>query len=320
MTTPDQINILVTAVGGELAISILKALKLCVTPITITGCDIFKDAAGKKWCNSFYQVSPVRNSEQYLRDLEQIITGRNIDVIIPASDFEFTFFALKKTDILKKFRCQVLVQNREEWSRFDDKWLAYNWFLQNKIPTPQTFLPTEFEKSKLVFPLIIKPRRGGGSRHIHLVNNWSEFDNAIKNVPNPIIQEVILPNEHEYTAGTFRSKSDDIHVIVMQRELKFGMTNKAKVVQDKGLEKFCIDTIRGTNLTGSNNIQFRINQTGPKVLEINHRFSGTTGIRAYFGFNDAEMWVRDVMDLPQIQNQIRNGSVVRFLEEIYEFE
>ena len=63
-----------------------------------------------------------------------------------------------------------------------------------------------------------------------------------------------------------------------------------------------------------------ITNQGPKVLEINPRFSGTTGIRANFGFNDVEMSINElVLNHKFIQPVIKSGFVLRYFEEQYHF-
>jgi len=56
----------------------------------------------------------------------------------------------------------------------------------------------------------------------------------------------------------------------------------------------------------------------PYLIEINPRFSGTTGIRAKFGFNDVELSIREHIGL-DLENivKVKKGFVVRYLEEIY---
>lgn len=316
----DQINVLVTGVGSELSFSIIKAIKQSNLRIQLTGCDIFWDVVGRFWCDKFHQVPLARNKTEFISAIQDIIVRDKIDIIIPTPDAEYPVFLEIREKLLGYFHCKILMQNEIEWKRFNDKWQAYQWFIDNNIPTPETFRPEQLPLENQSYPMIVKPRVGGGSRDIFRVNDIKELQKAINRVPAPIVQEMILPDSEEYTAGTFKWKSGRIDCIVMRRELKFGMTNKAWIVKDKSLEEFCRSVISNTNLTGSNNIQFRVNHSGPKVLEINHRFSGTTGIRAKFGFNDAEMWIRDSLDLPMIDPEIRTGKVVRYMEDIYEFE
>ena len=98
------------------------------------------------------------------------------------------------------------------------------------------------------------------------------------------------------------------------------MTNTAETVHDENLEGFCRNVILNTNLLGANNIQLRVTSAGPKILEINPRFSGTTGIRANFGFNDVEMWIDEQRFNKKIHApRIKTGSVMRFMHEQYHF-
>lgn len=317
MNSDQTINVLVTAVGGELAMSVLKALKCSNLDLRIIGCDIFEDIAGRKWCDTVYKAPLATNHGSYLEFIENLVREENIHVIIPTADVEFPLYAGN----LNRFKpAKVLVQDEKEWNRFSDKWTAFEWFRDHDISTPITLLPRDNAIASISFPCIVKPRVGGGSRHIIVVQNQGELSKALEAVPKPIIQALILPNEEEYTAGTFRWSNGKIDVIVMRRTLKFGMTNKAWTVDRPDLIEFCHNVIKNTNLVGSNNIQFRVDEEGPKVLEINHRFSGTTGIRANFGFNDPEMWIRDVLGLSRIQPTIRHGKVVRYMEEIYTYE
>ena len=45
--------------------------------------------------------------------------------------------------------------------------------------------------------------------------------------------------------------------------------------------------------TGSFNIQLRLSKRGPIPFEFNPRFSGTTSIKSYFGFNEPEMFIKN---------------------------
>lgn len=317
MTQEEEINVLVTAVGGELGISVLKALSIAELNLNLYGSDIFRDVAGDQWCKERFKVPVAHDKDVYLDAIRTIVETHRIDVIIPTADAEFPIYASLESDELK---CKVLVQPEDEWNRFADKWKAYLWFAEHGIGTPTTRLPADIQFRDLFYPVIVKPRFGGGSRYIVMAEDKKELKEALKTVPQPIVQNLILPNDQEYTAGVFRWNDNTVDVIVMRRELKFGMTNKAWTVDRQDLEAFCRDTILKTNLWGSNNIQFRVDNEGPKVLEINHRFSGTTGIRANFGFNDAEMWIRDALGLPKLKPEIRPGKVLRYMEEIYTYD
>lgn len=321
----NKVNILVTAVGSELAFSIVKALKkINDLEVTLIGCDIYPEVVGKYWCEHFYQVPPVKNKEAYLSAFKNIIEKHQVNFIIPSSDYEFPILSEIKDDVVRDHNCHILVNSPEMIGIFCDKWLAHQYMVQQHISVPKTIcmthepdLQSAIERNNLSFPFIIKPRVGGGSRSIYHVENTTML-NAIQTiVPNGLIQEYLYPDNEEYSSGTFRTTHNQVFVVIFKRTLKFGMTNTASIIKNHELEEFCRETILKTSLTGSNNIQFRVTENGPKILEINPRFSGTTGIRANFGFNDVEMWIKDSLNIAITAPEIKSGFVLRYMEEQY---
>jgi len=76
-----MINILVTAVGSELAFSIIKAIRTMQTPYRLIGCDINKKVLGKCWCDTFYVVPKARNEDAYIRVIRKIIKEEKVDFL-----------------------------------------------------------------------------------------------------------------------------------------------------------------------------------------------------------------------------------------------
>jgi carbamoyl-phosphate synthase large subunit len=283
-----------------------------------------ENVVGRYWCDDFSTIPPASSEDDYIDAMETLVASRDISVIIPSADAEFPVISRYKGDFLKRYGCHVLVNDPEEIARFSDKWLAAQWFNANDIPAPRTFLADNLQLLassilKFSYPLILKPRIGGGSRYIFRVNSWDDIVRYQPTVPKPILQEYLLPDYEEYTAGTYKDCKDYVHVIILKRMLRFGMTNIAQTITDRPkLEDFCKEVVLKTNLKGSNNIQFRVTAGKPKVLEINPRFSGTTGIRAHCGFNDVEMWVTESMGLGKIvPPTIKKRHVLRYMEELY---
>jgi len=317
----NKIIVLITGVGSELAFSVINALKISSLNYHLIGTDIYPEVVGKYWCHTFYQVPPVRDEQKYLTELKNIIKKEGVSILIPTVDQEFEILSKHKNDFHENLNCHVLINDWEELNRFNDKWSSYEWYVEHNIPTPKSFLIDEAKdltKLNLEYPMIIKPREGGGSRSIFKINSLQDILKYISIVPKPLLQEYLFPDNEEYTAGTFRTEANEIYTIILKRTLKFGMTNTAEVVFNKTLDAFAKDVILKTNLIGSNNIQFRVTKDGPKVLEINPRFSGTTGIRANFGFNDVEMWINQVLSNGEIpQPKIKEGFVLRYMQEQY---
>jgi carbamoyl-phosphate synthase large subunit len=287
-------------------------------------CDIGADALGLYWADRSYLVPPVRADPQgFLAALREIVDREKVRVVFPTPDPELQFLPAHRDAFLAQRGCRIMVNAQREMERFGDKWLAHQWYLQQGLPAPRTArgdVPEEVEAllAGTPFPLVLKPRQGGGSRSLHLVRDAAELRKCLPVVPQPLLQERLVPDAEEYTAGTFRTGQGRVHVLVLRRQLKFGMTNKAEVVRDEGLEAFCRHVINRTGLEGANNIQFRRTAEGPKILEINPRFSGSTGIRAHFGFNEPEMAIRQfVLNEEPPPPAIRPGKVLRFMGDAY---
>jgi carbamoyl-phosphate synthase large subunit len=72
------------------------------------------------------------------------------------------------------------------------------------------------------------------------------------------------------------------------------------------------------DFVGSLNVQLMLTENGAIPFELNSRFSGTTAVRAHFGFNEPEMAVRsffykEAVPIPEI----RAGVAMRYHEEVF---
>ena len=321
-----EVRLLVTAVGSELAFSVLKAARRAELPLRLFGCDMRPQVVGRYWCHGFATLPPASCEDEYLKALGELVRREGIQAVVPTADAELPVLARHKEELAAESGCRVLVNPPEELARFSDKWRAAQWYEEQGIPAPRTLKPEhpdqlEAASRELGLPLVLKPRVGGGSRHLFVVHSLEELRRCFPVVPDPVLQQYLPPEEDgdEYTAGTYRRRDGEVYVIILRRVLKFGMTNYARSVVDRpDLEEFCRGVIQKTSLVGSNNIQFRIGPQGPQVVEINPRFSGTTGIRARCGFNDLEMWLREELDLGRPQAPvIKELLVMRYMEELY---
>jgi carbamoyl-phosphate synthase large subunit len=64
------------------------------------------------------------------------------------------------------------------------------------------------------------------------------------------------------------------------------------VIEDKATSLMCQLIAQGLDLRGSMNIQLRLTDMGPRVFEINPRFSSTVLMRHRIGFSDV-LWALD---------------------------
>ena len=53
------------------------------------------------------------------------------------------------------------------------------------------------------------------------IETFDEIRKYREIVPNPILSEYLLPDDEEYTAGTYRTTQNIVYVIIIKRKLKF---------------------------------------------------------------------------------------------------
>ncbi len=319
-----RVPVLVTGAGSELALAIIKACRLSAIPLEVLACDADERALGLRWADRAFDVADARHDPAaYVNALRSIVAEHRVRLVLPTPDAELDLLPSYRDEFVDDLGCRIVINAAAEMERFHDKWLAYQWYREHDIAAPCTVRadrPNELAAFLTVvgYPVILKPRRGGGSRSLFEIRDRGELDRATPVVHDPIVQPLIGSDEAEFTAGTFRTPDNRVLTIVMRRKLKFGLTWRAEIVEDPALHEFCRRVIRKTQLEGVNNVQFRMTSNGPQVLEINPRFSSTTGMRAHFGFNEVELAVRQyVLGERVTQPVIRGGSAQRFMHEEY---
>ena len=92
-----------------------------------------------------------------------------------------------------------------------------------------------------------------------------------------------------------------------------GLQKLSKIKELKDLFKYSLKKIDNE---GPFNIQLAIGNRGPIPFEFNSRFSGTTSIRAYFGFNEPHVLKNYVLKKNQ-KPFIKKGISFRYINEIF---
>src|SRR5438094_10590320 len=75
-------TVLVTGVGAIMGYGLARSLRACRYPVRIIGMDIYPDAVGQQWCDTFEQALPAADSG-YPEFLRTLIRKHEIDLVIP---------------------------------------------------------------------------------------------------------------------------------------------------------------------------------------------------------------------------------------------
>jgi len=286
-------NILITGIGGDIGFGVAKILKECHVAKKIIGSDIHNNHPGKKVVDDTIIIERA-DSEYYLHCLKDAIEKYSIDLLIPMSEAEIRVFHYN--NLKKELKdLSVVLANTKALEIGLDKYITYKFLKSLDLPFPWTILVKKSPPRET--PCIIKSRTGSGSKSINIV--YDEFiDYYTRNRPDDIWQELLLPEDQEYTCGLYGLKNGDIRTIVFKRRLGGGFSVYGEVTINQEIEDLLLKIAKNLELKGSINIQLRLTERGPIIFEINPRFSSTIVFRHKMGFRDVIWSLYDQKDIP----------------------
>jgi len=136
--------------------------------------------------------------------------------------------------------------------------------------------------------------------------------------PNPMIfQEILEPASMEVTCGIYATKEGGVFSIQLLRHLSGGRTSWARVIMNEQITILCEKIAHGLNLQGAINVQLILTDNGPKVFEINPRYSSTVEMRHKLGFMDLVWGIQECLFDTKIQYVACNpGTLVGRFDEV----
>lgn len=321
------LKVLVTGAGSGVGQSIIKSLNLSKLRLEIISSDISLLNAGLYRTKKSFIVNKVEKKGS-LAWYIKFLNKEKIDVLMIGSEYDVSFFSKNKKIIENKTKCNVCVCDFKTVQIAEDKYLTQEFLKNNNLPYLKTYIPKNFNDAKkkikkLKLPVILKSRFGTSSRNVFLIKSLKDLHFYFKFVSKPIIQEHIgLENDNlncEYTCSFFTTKNKKIiGPFVAKRKLVNGTSWIIEVKKVRKIENLIKRISKKINNVGSFNIQLRNGKKGPIPFEFNSRFSGTTSVRAHYGFNEPEMYLKNFIFNKEILNpKIKTGISFRYIEEIF---
>lgn len=320
MNNTKTLKVAVTGVGGASGQGILKAMQQSHLLIDIIAVDCVPTSAGLFWPGVDHVLLP--KPEEDIEAWKRWVTTEGINLIIPGADRDLPPLAAVAPS-WRQF-CRIAVSSSDFVQIADDKALTYKALQTIGVGTPASLFDCNLADALVWatyrYPVVIKPRVDAASRGMHVCKDAEELRYWFTRTKNPIVQEYLKGDE--YTVSIlFDANHEPAAKFVMRRDLYAGSTYRAEVVNDMVIDNW-LDEVGGKlcrafHPFGAVNLQFRVTDTGPKIFEINARCSGSTAIRAGFGYNEPEMIVNHVLNrLPITQPRTKTGYAFRFFEEL----
>jgi carbamoyl-phosphate synthase large subunit len=314
--------VLVTAVGGNVGQGVLKSLRAARRKFHVVGIDMEPLSAGFALADDFYPV-PSCGAADFAAALGRIVRSEGIEAVYVCSPAELDFFSSHKEELEASLGAVVLVNPRPVVAIGSDKLRTAEFLRDAGLPFLHTALAEDGQRldeliGRCGFPLIGKPRCGSASRNVFRLHSRKEIEAARVLVPDLVVQQFVPDESGEYTAATLSGQDGRVRAsIILRRDLLQGTTYRTELAQGGNLDTQVRRVVEALGAVGACNVQFRMVGETALVFEINPRFSGTTGIRHLYGFNDSEMAFELFrLGLEVCQPDLRPAVVLRYWNEV----
>ncbi|MDB5320443.1 MAG: Carbamoyl phosphate synthase-like protein [Phycisphaerales bacterium] len=323
MSGERRLNVLVLGVGGNVSQGILKALAASRLDCRVIGACVSPMSMGLYTVDRAY-LSPQANDPSFLNWLIQTCRAERVDAILSGVEPVLEVLAVHAAWLRAETGALAVVSDPATLAIGNDKLRTCEWLRDHGLHYPHFADAADPAAvaalvERCPFPLIGKPRDGRGGQGVLMIRDRRDLDACVGRA-GYVIEEYLGDSASEYTVGCFSDRDGNVRgSIVMWRELLHGTTYRAVVGEFPEVRAEAVRIARALRPAGPCNVQMRMSNGRPTCFEINVRFSGTTAMRAHFGFNDVEAALRHyvlgepVTDLPHITQ----GIALRYWDEIY---
>lgn len=309
-----EYNVLVFPCGTEIANEVINSLvnhkyfKL-----------LFASSEGTSYCNfrgKEISVLPYVTDNTFVSELNNLISKKQIDFIIPAHDD--VAFALSQIE--NEIEAKVIGQSEEvnDIVRFKD--VTYKHF-ENILPLGKVF---DLEPRGDEFPIFVKPKKGQGSFNSLKLNTLDEYSSFFNQ--NKLDDFVIMENlsGQEFTIDCFSDNGKVLYAGARTREKTTrGISIQSTFVSNTSLneqfQKYANIISQNLSMHGVWFYQMKFDKNNElKLLEVGPRVSGTMMLNRARGVNFIELALYQKLgfDVEVVFNDIEI-SLARALVPIY---
>jgi carbamoyl-phosphate synthase large subunit len=207
----------------------------------------------------------------YVGALRDLVATHDLNLIVPLTDLDHGVLARSRDDL----GALVLLPAPEIVDALADKWLAHLLFEERGIGSPPTWLPDALPE-ELRFPVLVKARRGFGSRGIYRCRDRRELEFFLDYATDDSMVQACCAGE-EFSIDLFCDLDSRCLNAVPRTmiESKGGESIKGMTIRDADLIEVGRHVSETLGLVGPANVQcFREPDGTHRVTDINPRFGG----------------------------------------------
>lgn len=235
-----------------------------------------------------FKKYPSPKSDEFIPSLYKIIDDSNVDVLFPMSNE--TVLKISENKMIFEDLCEIPIPNNYTLMKAYDKLETARFAETIKVPIPKTYFFDNEDGLKNFsdvadYPLIIKPRMGGGaSICLYKVNSKYElisaYNKIVKKCGPPIIQEYIPGDSGQMHMVNvlFDKKAKPLVLFTAKKireyPIKGGVTSCGISTFESDLIKISTRLFRQMGWYGVAEAEFKVDPRDgkPKLIEINPRF------------------------------------------------
>ncbi|MGH1522668.1 ATP-grasp domain-containing protein [Leifsonia sp. L25] len=315
--TRSVTRVLVTGAGGPAGIAVIRSL-LKRADVEVHAADMDGWASGLYLVpESARRIVPPGKSPEFVDDVIALCAADDVDVLFSTVDVELPGLAARR-DELAVVGTALAAPSHETLVTCLDKYrLAEAVDGHARIPETR-LLDREGVGAEWVFPVIVKPRSGAGSRGVRLIADRAALE-ALGEDRSIIIQEN-LPGE-EFSVDVLAGLDGAVIAAVprSRERVDSGVSIAGRTVRRAELSDTAADVARAIGLTGVANVQLRYSSDGvPALLEVNPRFPGAMPLTIAAGVDMPSLLLDLVLGRP-VPSAVDFAELanVRFLEDVF---
>lgn len=259
----------------------------------------------------FHEIVPRVDHPSYISILKGICHKYEIQGIVTFIDPELQVLA----ELKKEFNdagIQVFVSDKRVIDICNDKYVTYQFLVENNIPSVPTYVDfesviEEVKNGKWKYPLIIKPKEGNASIGVQKISNRTELELYWHRKQNLIAQPFIEGDEYNVECYIDIINGKTTNLFSKRKiNMRGGLTDKSRVIKDCELNELIEHLMERLKPTGPIDIDLFKTEEGYIISEINPRFGAGYPYAHRMGENFIESMINNL-------NGISNPSYTKYL-------
>ncbi len=263
----------------------------------------------------------LRKDENFNNDLNQILKKFPEEKVIylpVEEDTTLLFYNFLSYENSPK-NLFFLLPEKEVFERSTDKALLNLFCEENKIPCPKFVSAEGFENNTFQFPIIVKPKKGSGSKGVYYIDNQNELKGKKIDFKKNLVQER-LPNSKNVEGGFFLCKDGEILSFYSHQRIRTfpesgGVTLFSKASEKQNIKEAGEQMTKALNWNGLLMIEFIFDERDNKykVIEINPRMWGSILLSEYCSANFLVKYIELCVGRSKIENSAINNYNIRWI-------